>query len=231
MNLYKHFRKTALLAAVSVLALGALGAMQADAADTVADIGHISVSVGSTLSISETEPIRFGNIVLTGTLGTGDGRVVMTAAGVRTATAGTDALALLNGVTNGAGLGTDDAGSEGAGIYHISGANNASNIYITFAQPGSVNALIDANHPANHAVLTNTTDNFFVDTFTFAGFNGSATGTDAIYGKYVTTDGTGLADIAVGATLKSVTTVQNGGAAPVYADGAYRGTFNIMASY
>lgn len=213
MSLLKGLQKTVFLStAIAVVSFGS----QSYAADTVSDVAHASVSVGTTLSITETTPIKFGNVTVTFASATGDANVVMTPQGVRTATAGSDSLALLNGATNTV-PGGDDAGSESPGFYAITGANNNSNIYITFAKTGSPNALIDANHPTNNVVLGTAPDNFTVDTLTF-----NSSGSD-LYGNYITTTGT-TATVQVGGTLHTV-------AGASYADGTYRGTFDIMASY
>lgn len=229
MNILKGLQKTALLS--TALTVLVFGSNQVYALDTVSDVGHVSASVGSLLSIVETTPVKFGNIVVTTTgTGTGDGTVVMTNAGIRTApNAGTDQITLLEGADNTV-PGGDDAGAESPGFYAISGATAAAKIYVTFAKTGSAVALIDANHPTNQVTLTcaacaGGTKNFYVDTFTF-----NKSGTDAVYGDYITVDGSGNATVQVGATLHTDPTV-TGTAATDYPDGAYVGTFDIMASY
>lgn len=229
MNILKGLQKTALLS--TALTVFAFGVHEATAADTVSDVGHVSASVGSLLSIVETTPIKFGNIVVTTTgASAGDGTVVMTNAGIRTApNAGTDQITLLEGATNTV-PGGDDAGAESPGFYAVSGATANANIYITFAKTGSAVALIDANHPTNKVTLhcggcATPGADFFVDTFTF-----NKSGTDAVYGDYITVNGSGAATVQVGATLHT-DPAETGTAATDYPDGAYTGTFDIMASY
>jgi hypothetical protein len=215
MYLLKGLQKTALLStAVAVLAFGA---STVKAADTVSDVAHASVSVGSTLSIVETTPIKFGNVTFTSG-GIADGTLTMTPTGVRTiGGANSTGLALLFGSDNSVPSG-DDAGSESPGFYAVSGATAAANIYISFAKTGSAAALIDANHPANQVDLTGPAGIAFVlDTLTF-----NSSGSD-IYGNYITTSGGGTATVQVGGTVHTT--------AITATDGAYRGTFDIMASY
>lgn len=214
MYLLKGLQKTALLStAVAVLVFGA---STAKALDTVSDVAHASVSVGSALSIVETTPIKFGNV--TTTTGVADADLTMTAAGVRTISGvNSTGLALLFGSDNSVPSG-DDAGSESPGFYAVSGATAAANIYITFAKTGSADALIDANHPANNVSLTGPAGiAFTLDTLTF-----NSSGSD-IYGNYITTSGAGAATVQVGGTIHTTAVAATAG--------AYRGTFDIMASY
>ena len=247
MKFGKILRNTAMASAIAVLAFGAADAFANGG--SVATVGNVSASVGSTLNVRETTPIKFGNMIV-GTLGTGDGTVVLTPTGSRSApNAGTDQITLYNGTANASNptAAGDDAGSHSPGFYHISGANNATNIYISFSVAGGgTGDLIDANHQAtsladhSHQVqLTGPvgSGHFYVDNFTIQGAAASGanptyvSGNDTIgggpdtWGNYVVTDGSGNADVAVGATLHT----EAGAAA--YADGAYRGTFNVMVSY
>ena len=189
----------------------------------MAALGHVSASVASTLSINEVMPIRFGDFIVTA--GAGDGIAVLDTTGARTITAGAGAALTgyngANGTTAGiAGPSALETGSQGPGVYALSGANNNSNVYISFADStgNPIDISGDTNYPSNKVTLTNGSDNFFVNAFTF-----NQSGAD-IYGHYITTTGS-TATIKVGATLKT------DAASVTYADGKYIGTFYVMASY
>jgi hypothetical protein len=220
-------------AAVAVLAFGAA---PAKAADNVAAVGHISASVGSTLAISETTPIRFGNFTAVCAASNCDGTGFITLnnlTSVRTTSgAVNDVITLLHGANGANGVpGDTDAinGSATVGVYHIAGVTGGAvagtaNIYITFSD-GLGNMITTQNGIQNNAQTVtladaqNATGHFDVDTFTW-----DSSGNDPVYGDFITTAG-GVANIHLGATLHT------DAAATVYADGAYTGTFNIMASY
>ena len=210
--------KSSAAAAAFFLTLG--GASAAFASDNNAVMAHVSVSVNDPFSIAEVAPVKFGNFVVGGVIGGADANIVMTDVGARTANNGASTtITLLRGVSNGVAA-LDDAGAQQPGIYSVAGATATTNVYITFAEPGMPAALIDSSHPANHATLTGPGgDTFTVDTFTF-----NSTGSDA-FGPYILSDGSGNAMVDVGATLHTTAT------ATTYADGAYRGTMDVMASY
>ena len=226
-------QRTIMAAAVAVLAFGAAPAM---AADNVAATGHISASVGSTLSIAETTPIRFGNFtaVCTTSPCNGSGNIVLnnlTSARTLNST-GHDTLVLLHGLNgvNGVPAGADKNGSETAGVYHISGVTGGAvagttHIYITLATNTNVpiptlnGVQVGATPVVTLTDAQNATGVFDVNAFTW-----DSTGNDPIYGDYIATAG-GVADVHLGATLNTDS------AATAYSDGAYLGTFNIMASY
>src|ERR1035437_6713002 len=136
----KGLQRTIMAAAIAVLAFGAA---PAKAADNVAAVGHISASVGSTLSIAETTPMRFGNFTAgCGGACTGTGSIVLNnTTSVRTPASAHDTITLLHGANGANGVpGDTDAinGSATAGVYHISGVTGGAvvgtaNIYITFS--------------------------------------------------------------------------------------------------
>lgn len=227
MDLVKSFKRTVMVSAIALLANGATSAI---AADNAADVGHVSASVANALSITETSAVKFGNMILAAGNAAGDGTITLSIAGVRTVTNDDSAkhITLYNGANNGT-AGADDAGAQSPGFYSITGANAASNIYVSFsdssvagiyAGAGNGNgALIDDNHPNNKVILTGPTGKvFWVNKFVF-----NESGNDT-YGHYITTDGAGAATVTVGGTLMTV-------AGQNYVDGNYEGTFNIMASY
>lgn len=186
------------------------GGIPALATDFVADTGHSLFSPAAAVKIIEAAPVRFGNFAVT-TLGSGDAHITLSPAGVRSVTNGTDQIVLLSGSSHGT-PGGDDAGGEGPGLYNVSGAGASSHVYITFSDSAGGSNPIVLRGPIG-------SDEFTVDDFTF-----NLDGTDG-GGDYITTDGSGNATVAVGATLYTKA------GATTYAEGTYRGMFNIIASY
>lgn len=171
--------------------------------------GHDGVSVSSAVSISEISAIRFGNFSVASP-GDANASITLDDNGKRTVhNGGTTKIILLNG-------GVSDFGSQGPGFYHVMGAGADANLYVTFGDHTGV-----AISSGNPVVLTGPlgSNEFLVDTLTF-----NQSGSDGT-GPYRTTDGSGNADIIVGATLHT----QSG--ATTYAPGKYTGTFEVMISY
>jgi hypothetical protein len=170
--------------------------------------GHSSFSVSSAVSIAESSAVRFGNFSVSNA-GDNGASIVLDHDGSRTVhhTGATEIL-LLNG-------GASDMGSQGEGIYHISGAGSGATLYISFTDHAG--ATINSG---NQATLIGPVGSgtFSVDNFTF-----NLDGTDGT-GDYILANGSGDATLHVGATLHT-----NTGA--TYAPGTYRGTFEIMVSY
>lgn len=175
---------------------------------------HTSVTVVNSLSITEDEPLKFGNFSVT-SAGVGDATIVMDIYGSRTKIdGGSDKITLLRGVNNGA-VAADDAGSQSPATYALDNGMGASSIvFISFAD--SNGGAMGTCPSGNHVDLGTPPNTFCVDNFVF---NSDSPGGDSI-----TTDNTGKALIHVGATLHTV-------AGATYAPGTYRGTFNIMASH
>jgi hypothetical protein len=172
-------------------------------------LGHDGVSIASAVSITETSPIKFGNFTVTSP-GDVNASIVLDDNGNRTVhNGGTTTITLLNG-------GVSDLGSQSPGSYHVMGASAGTNIYVTFTDHTGT-----AISSGNQIVLIGPvgSSNFLVDTLTF-----NQSGSDGT-GPYRTTDGSGNANILVGATLHT----QSG--ATTYAPGRYTGTFEVMISY
>lgn len=195
-------------AAAAVLAAAVLAAGQARAGMTTYT-GHDYVSVTSAITVSEADAIRFGNFAVA-TPGGADASIVMSDTGARTSTNGVSTtIALLNG-------GFSDAGSQGPGLYNVSGAGAGATLYVSFTD--HTGAAITS---ANPVVLTGPAGSgtFDVDTLTF-----NQSGSD-VNGPYILADAGGNAAITVGATLHTVSGVST------YAPGTYRGTFDLVLSY
>lgn len=192
----------------AALALGVVSAR----ADFVDNNLHSNVTIASAVSIVEADAVQFGNFIVGGTIGGGDADIVLAPDSTRVSHNGAaTTITLASG-----GLGNGPYSAAGAGIYHISGAGSGSYIYVQFVQ--SLGVPIDSSNPVT---LTGPagSDDFLVDSFTF-----NETGSDGS-GDYIAADGTGDATLHVGATLHTKA------GATSYAEGVYRGTFGIVASY
>ncbi|MFH1157702.1 MAG: DUF4402 domain-containing protein [Pseudomonadota bacterium] len=176
---------------------------------------HAGVSIASAVSVTEEAAIRFGNFAV-GNEGGGDADIVLDHDGIRTSHNGASTtITLLNGGMGG------DPGSQGPGIYHISGAASGTWLYIYF-----VNHNMTTVDTPNPVVLTGPvgSDEFYVDgmTFDYDGFDDDTVIPD---GHYIVADGTGKATVHVGATLHTKA------GATSYAPGKYTGTFEILVGY
>lgn len=247
MDFWKGLKSTTIVAGAAGML--ALGTSQAQAVDDVAVIGHASASVVGNLAVEEVSAINFGNLTFTG--GTcapcaGDGTIVMTDQGTRTAAnAGTDKIALLAGIDqSGLSSGTNfETGSQHPGFYTITTTDNVTNattsdVYVSFADING--AIVDTTydpgtHPNNYVTLTGPGGGCFkLNQFTFetddttagngtSGYTQASAATTDIYGSWVPVTG-GTATLRVGGTLTTIS-----GCTPT--PGQYNGSFYVMVSY
>ncbi len=171
--------------------------------------GHDYVSVTSAVSVTELQAVRFGNFAV-GSPGTSVSSLTMTDTGTRSVSNTGTTISLLNGGSG------SDVGSQGPGIYEVTGAGATANVYVSFTD--HTGAAISSSNPV---VLTGPPGS---GTFNVYGMNFNQSGTDA-NGAYIVTDSSGTAYIEVGATLYTVSGVST------YAPGTYRGTFDLVLSY
>ena len=231
MDLLKALKRTTIISATALLALGATEACAGT--DNVAVLGHISASVTGALNVAEISALKFGNYTSGGSAGTltlaADGSLLHT--GGVTPMFGADAPAP-HGIGAGA---SQETGSQAPGFYSVTTEGTTTHVYVTFAD--NLGNIIDpVTHPSNNVILNGpdgaTPSTIFVDHFTFAvddhttGYVPAISGTnptpDGSYGSYITVAANTATNFRVGAELhdpgSSVT-------------GRYVGTYYVMVSY
>ncbi|MBU6476098.1 MAG: DUF4402 domain-containing protein [Alphaproteobacteria bacterium] len=234
MDLLKALKRTTIISATAVLALGATQAQAIT--DNVAVLGHISASVQGTLAVAEAGPMNFGNFAIScNPCSKGGDTIVLSDEGKRTKT-GSD-ITFMNGTSaSPAGIanGTNyETGAQEPGFYTITQSDGIANVYVSFSD--STGAIIDSNHPNNVVTLTGPTgQTFTVNSFTFetdntgaaagsSGYTQAAASTHDSYGNYV--------PCTTGCTLRVGATLSTSVTAAVYAPGQYTGTYYVMVSY
>lgn len=238
MDLLKALKRTTIISAVAVLALGAT---ESRAADHTAVVGHVSASVTGNLAVAEVQPINFGNMTFTNCAPCVGGQTLtLSPDGLRTlGGVVTDGTTLMNGVSNAGTIGATkyETGAQSPGFYTINNTGEGvgtETVYISFAN--SAGAIMDAQHPINYVDLSNGTDHFYVNGFNFVVDDGvtptgpSDSGYTTIAALPATAYGTPIALVANKATIRvgAVLTTVAGATGSI---GQYTGTFDVMVSY